>query len=79
MIGLLSRIFIKNRTSYDNPAVRTAYGMLCSIVGIMLNIVLFVFKLLAGIISKSLAVTADAYNNLSDAASSLISLLGFKL
>lgn len=79
MIGLFSRIFIKNRTSYDNPDVRTAYGMLCSIVGIMLNIVLFVFKLLAGIISKSLAVTADAYNNLSDAASSLISLLGFKL
>ena len=79
MIGLLSRIFIKNRTSYDNPDVRTAYGMLCSIVGIFLNIVLFVFKLLAGIISKSLAVTTDAYNNLSDAASSLISLLGFKL
>ena len=79
MIELLSRIFIKNRTSYDNPEVRTAYGMLCSIVGIFLNIVLFAVKLLAGIISKSLAVTTDAYNNLSDAASSLISLLGFKL
>ncbi len=79
MIELLSRIFIKKRTSYEDSEVRTAYGVLCSVVGIFLNILLFAFKLAAGFISKSVAVTADAYNNLSDAASSVISVLGFKL
>ena len=79
MIKLLTRIFIKNHTSYDNPNVRTAYGILCSVVGIILNIMLFILKLVAGFILKSMAVTADAYNNLADGASSLVSLLGFKL
>ena len=66
MINLLSRIFIKNRNAYSDAKVRIMYGTLCSIVGILLNVLLFAFKFFAGIISGSVAVTADAFNNLSD-------------
>ena len=62
----------------DRAAVRRAYGMLCSLVGIGLNILLFAGKYLAGRLSGSIAVTADAFNNLSDAGSSLMTLVGFK-
>lgn len=79
MIKLLSRFFIKNRNDTDDPRVRSAYGMLCGIVGIFLNILLFAGKLIAGIISGAISVTADAFNNLSDAGSSLITLIGFRL
>lgn len=79
MISLLSRLFIKNYKNYDTPAVRRSYGMLGSIVGIALNIILFGGKYFAGILSGSIAITADAFNNLSDAGSSLITLIGFKL
>ena len=79
MINLLSRIFIKNRNAYSDAKVRIMYGTLCSIVGILLNVLLFAFKFFAGIISGSVAVTADAFNNLSDAGSSIITLLGFKI
>lgn len=79
MISLLSRLFIKDHKNYDTPAVRRSYGMLGSIVGIVLNIILFGGKYFAGIISGSIAITADAFNNLSDAGSSLITLIGFKL
>ncbi|MBR3811933.1 MAG: cation transporter [Agathobacter sp.] len=58
---------------------RSAYGKLCGIVGIALNILLFVGKFIAGLISNSIAITADAFNNLSDAGSSLVTLIGFKL
>lgn len=58
--------------------MRRAYGMLCSIVGIGLNVLLFAGKYLAGIVSGSIAITADAFNNLSDAGSSFITLVGFK-
>ena len=79
MVTLLSRIFIKNREETTDPIVRQAYGMLCGSVGILLNILLFIGKFLAGTISNSIAITADAFNNLSDAGSSIITLLGFKL
>ncbi|MBQ1684829.1 MAG: cation transporter [Clostridia bacterium] len=79
MITLLSRIFIKNRDDYADPKVRGAYGVLCGAVGILLNILLFTGKLIAGGIARSVAITADAFNNLSDAGSSIISMLGFKL
>lgn len=79
MITLLSRLFIKNHQDYDAPEVRTAYGMLCGSAGIGLNIFLFCIKFLAGSFSHSIAITADAFNNLSDAGSSVISLLGFRL
>lgn len=78
MITFLSRIFIKER---DLPPaeLRQAYGTLCGAVGIGLNILLFAGKLLAGILSGSIAVTADAVNNLTDAGSSVVTLLGFRL
>lgn len=79
MVTLLSRLFIKNKNDYSNSKVRLAYGTLCSILGIFLNIVLFAIKMVAGTLSGSIAVTADAFNNLSDAFSSVITLIGFKL
>lgn len=78
MITILSSLFIKNRDQFGNSDVRRAYGMLCSIVGIALNVFLFAGKYLAGVISGSIAITADAFNNLSDAGSSFISMIGFK-
>ena len=79
MVTLLSKLFIKNYDDVHSPAVRKAYGMLCSLVGIGLNIILFALKYIAGTIAGSIAVTADAFNNLSDAGSSVITLLGFRL
>ncbi len=79
MITLLSRCFIKDEKNYQDKNVRNAYGVLCAIVGIFFNMLLFAIKFFAGIISHSIAVTADAFNNLSDAASSAITLLGFKM
>ena len=79
MIRLLSKIFIKNRDDIGNPAVRTAYGILCGAVGILLNLLLFAGKFFAGTVSGSIAITADAFNNLSDAGSSVITLMGFRL
>lgn len=77
MIGLLGRIFLKNK-SKDSSEGRRAWGALCSIMGIALNILLFAGKLLAGTFAGSIAITADAFNNLSDAGSSLITLIGFR-
>lgn len=79
MITLLSKLFIKNRLDYADARVRGAYGILCGAVGIFLNIILFAFKFFAGLLSGSVAVTADAFNNLSDAGSSVITLIGFRL
>ena len=79
MIGLLSRIFIKNHTHYKNPEVRRSYGFLTGIVGIILNFLLFSGKLFAGIITSSISIIADAINNLSDTGSSVITMVGFKL
>ncbi len=78
MIRLLAGIFIKNKERMEDQGVRRSYGMLCSIVGICLNVFLFAGKYLAGILSGSIAITADAFNNLSDAGSSVITLVGFK-
>ena len=78
MIQVLAGIFIKNKNHMEHPEVRRAYGMLCSIVGIGLNVLLFAGKYLAGVLSGSIAITADAFNNLSDAGSSMITLVGFK-
>ena len=79
MIGLLSRLLIPNREDGQDPAVRRAYGALCGGVGTLLNLILFAGKLLAGLLSGSIAVTADAFNNLSDAASSLVTFIGFRV
>lgn len=79
MISILTKLFIKNADDTSNPSVRQAYGMLCGGTGIGLNVVLFLIKFLAGQLSGSIAITADAFNNLSDAGSSVITLVGFKM
>ena len=79
MISFLARLFIKNHRETERPEVRQAYGVLCGAVGIGLNAVLFLGKFFAGLLSNSIAITADAFNNLSDAGSSLITLVGFKM
>lgn len=78
MIKILAGCFIKNSKSLEDQNVRRAYGMLCSVVGVVLNVILFAGKYLAGVVSGSIAITADAFNNLSDAGSSIITLIGFK-
>lgn len=77
MVKILSSIFLKG-VDKTSECGRRLYGMLCSILGIGLNIILFAGKLTAGSLSGSIAITADAFNNLSDAGSSLITLIGFK-
>ena len=79
MLKLLIKLFIRDSENVSDPRVRTAYGTLCGIYGIFLNLVLFAGKYAAGLISGSVAITADAFNNLSDAGSSVITLLGFAL
>jgi len=79
MIGLLAKKWIRNREDIGNPDVRAAYGYLCGNVGVLFNILLFLGKFAAGVASGSIAVTADAFNNLSDAGTSIITMLGFKL
>ena len=79
MIKLLSRIFIKNYTDYQNEKVRSQYGILCGAFGIFLNAVLFTLKFVFGTLAASVSMVADAFNNLSDAASSVVQILGFKL
>lgn len=79
MVSALAGLFIKNKDDVKNPQVRQKYGMLCGIVGILLNILLFGGKFMAGTISRSISITADAFNNLSDAGSSVITLIGFRM
>ena len=79
MITFMASLFIKDSKNYKEPSVRQAYGVLSGAVGIGLNILLFFGKWLAGTISGSIAITADAFNNLSDAGSSTITLIGFRL
>lgn len=78
MISLLARLLIKPQ-GREESELRKAYGVLCGAVGICFNILLFAGKFVAGHISGSIAVTADAFNNLSDAGSSIVTLLGFQL
>lgn len=77
MITFLAKFCVKEKA--DKQQIRQIYGMLCGMVGIFLNVVLFAGKFLAGTISNSIAITADAFNNLSDAGSSFVTLAGFKL
>ena len=78
MISLLAKFFIKSEGK-NEAQIRKAYGVLCGAVGIALNLLLFAGKFFAGLLSGSIAITADAFNNLSDAGSSLVTLLGFQL
>lgn len=79
MIKLLAKIFIKNPNDYENAKVREQYGVLCGAFGVFLNIVLFGLKFIFGMIASSVAMMADAFNNLSDGGSSIVQIVGFKL
>lgn len=79
MSKLLLKIFVKDYENVKDPIVRERYGILGSAVGIVLNLLLCAGKFIVGAASHSIAVTADAFNNLSDAGSSIVTLLGFKL
>ena len=77
MITMLANLFKYEELPTEKK--RSAYGKLCGLVGILLNLILFVGKFVAGMLSNSIAITADAFNNLSDAGSSVVTLVGFKL
>lgn len=79
MTNLLVKLFVKNYEDVEKVSVRTAYGVLASMVGIFCNVFLFACKMAVGMVLHSVSVTADAFNNLSDAGSSIISLVGVKL
>ncbi len=79
MTNLLVKLFVKDYQNVETPSVRTAYGVLSSLTGIVCNLVLFGVKLAVGAVLRSISVISDAFNNLSDAASSIISFVGVKL
>ena len=79
MTDFLVRRFVRDSENTESTEVRTRYGILASVVGIFCNVFLFAAKLIIGTLMHSLAVTADAFNNLSDAASSIISFIGVKM
>ena len=79
MTQFLLRLFVKNADQVSDPKVRAAVGTLSGIVGILCNFFLFLGKVIIGTLSGSVSITADAMNNLSDAASSIVTLVGFKL
>lgn len=79
MMSLFIRLFIKNKDDVSNPNVKKAYATLSSIVGILLNLFLCTAKIVIGLFSHSVAISADGFNNLSDAGTNLVSLLGFKI
>ena len=79
MTNFLVKLFIKDKKNVDDMEVRAQYGSLAGIVGIICNLFLFMMKLVIGIIVNSISITADAVNNLSDAASSIVSLVGVNM
>lgn len=79
MINLLIKTFIKNPDDIENPRVRQKYGTLSSLVGIICNLILFSIKYIMGALSHSISIVSDAFNNLSDCAGCLVTLLGYKM
>ena len=79
MMTLFVKWFVKNRDEVSNPNVKKAYAALSSVVGILLNLFLCAAKITIGLFSNSVAISADGFNNLSDAGTSLVSFLGFKI
>ena len=79
MTELLVKKFVKDHESVEKMSVRTAYGVLASVVGIFCNVILFIAKFLIGTMSHSVSIIADGFNNLSDAGSSIISFAGIKM
>ena len=79
MTNLLIKLFIKDKDNVENQEVRGKYAMLSSITGIVVNILLSVFKLIIGIIANSMSIISDALNNVTDAGSSVVTMIGFKM
>ena len=79
MTELLSRLFVKNYKDAQNPTVRTAYGTMVSITGIIVNILLFAAKFVVGTLFGAISIVGDAVNNLSDAGTQIISLISFRI
>lgn len=79
MTDLLVKLFVKDYQQTDSEKVRTRYGIMASVVGICCNLTLFMVKLAAGVLAHSISVMADAFNNLSDAASSIVAFVGVKM
>ena len=79
MTKYIIKKFISNSEDINNPEVRKNYGIVSGFVGIFCNIILFISKIIAGILTSSVSITADAFNNLSDAGSSIVTIIGFKL
>ena len=79
LFKLLLQFFVKNNENTENPVVRASVGKLAGATGIVCNCILFLGKLIAGLMAGSVAIIADAVNNLSDASSSVVTLLGFRL
>lgn len=79
MTGILIRLFIRNWKQTDDPSVREQYGKVAGATGVVTNLLLAVMKLVTGLLFNSIAIMADAVNNFSDSASSLVTLIGFKL
>ena len=79
MTNLLTKFFIKNSDDINNPIVRKNYGTLAGAVGICCNLLLFTIKILAGLLTGAISIVADAFNNLSDAGSSIVTLIGFRM
>lgn len=79
MVKFLARIFIKDYQNYHQPKVRASYGKLGGFFGLITNIILCLVKIISGFVTSSIAIVAEGINNLSDAGSSIITLIGFKL
>ena len=79
MTELLSRLFVKNHKNVTDPRVRTAYGVMVSITGIVVNLLLFLAKFTVGTLFGAISIVADAVNNLSDAGTQIISLISFRI
>lgn len=79
MTELLSRIFVRDYKNVTSPDVRRAYGTMASVVGVIVNLLLFAGKLTVGTLAGAISITADAFNNLSDAGSQIISLVSFRI
>lgn len=79
MTDLLIKLFIPDAENFNDPKVRKKFGILSGVVGIICNTILFLAKLFVGIVTSSIAVTADAFNNLSDAGASIVTLACFKI
>ena len=79
MTKFLIKLFIKDKDNVQNIEVREKYGMLSSITGIIVNVLLSIFKLVIGVLANSMAIISDGLNNISDAGSSVVTMLGFKM